>query len=306
MQSHADPAASDILFSAVASYFSPPKSILEAFPPDEAGLFDAVRRQTSAKALDLIAEADNYEISEFRAALQLLAHGEDFSSGLPWFPREVLSLTRWYAPGSTALEREACLFACAALHRWGDFHDNEEKYALNIIGPLSSCVNQAPESIAFLFATALTSMLLDLEDPKFEDPEQPDSAFPCELGAWGSALALTSLMTRIGDNKLIQDSADWFVELHKPMAKHKGHAFFIGCVGGPNAFHAMAKNVLDARPWPPELETVWSFLARPESSPQKFRRWSRYAITTAQIAPELIPSVWRIWKEILRGLKEKD
>ncbi len=286
-------------------YFAPPQSILTAFPPDKSGLFDAVRRQTSAKALDLIAEADTYGVEEYRAALQRLADGEDFSEGLPWQPHEVLSLTRLSAPGSTALEKQACLFACAAINRWGNA--NDESHDLEVIGPLDSCIALAPETLQRLYQQRLTHLLLSLDDPLLNDVDPQDLEHVLDLGSLGATLALTASLAESKTAGQREEAADWFLKIYQPIAHVWEKPFFVdGPCLHPWPFHAMAQRILDSGPWPPEQELVWSEFAKIEPRPQKVRRSSQRAKTAVKIAPALIPFMWRAWKEIRKGIKEKD
>lgn len=67
--------------------------------PSESGLLDWLRQGTSRKMIEEIAANDyGKEVSEHFAAIQRQLSDDPIKGLLPWWPREVLELQRWFEP----------------------------------------------------------------------------------------------------------------------------------------------------------------------------------------------------------------
>jgi hypothetical protein len=277
-------------------FFAAPESITAAYPPNASGLFDLVRCRTSPGSLARIAELDNgHRAEENLADLKRLASGLGCPDGIPKDVMEVISLARWMAPGTDLEEREDCLFACSARNRWSSLE--EESHSLDAVGGLASCIRFTDQEHRRLFACRLTALL--------EELSTPEKAGRTDRDPWGVGLALVGAMVDLGESNLAAEAAEWFAERHNRVWKPGEPAFFIDGFGlSERHFHAIAERILRSRRWPPELELLWSGLARPATKWQRAGLYAEQIRSIAPLLPSIVRHMWRLWRDAGSATKE--
>lgn len=124
-----------------------PDEFVALYPPERDALFDLTRALTTDKMLGAISECDyGNDASRHRAALEQIRAGVGLDQPIGWIPNEVLYLFQWSESKDERHLRNpaefhiARAFACSALLRLEDVHENRSLFNNDTLAPLiESC-----------------------------------------------------------------------------------------------------------------------------------------------------------------------
>lgn len=110
-----------------------PEDVARAYPPDRRALLDYFRGQIELNTVRIMSECDHAcHVEEYLAGLNRIWRDEwPDEEPLDWYPREVLSLSRW-SPVSVPTRSQALIgqgFAAAALLYFEDPSENEPRFS---------------------------------------------------------------------------------------------------------------------------------------------------------------------------------